>query len=187
MPVARVRDPERPAHAVQMIGTALVVLRLAEIRENVVITPPDIAELSPEVEVLGLAADVDQAVDRARSAQDLASRSDDLAAVTSRLRLGRVAPVEASVGEQLAKAERDMQPRMPVRGSGLQQQYAVAPRCGEPVGQHASGAAGADDDEVEDFGFPHRNSHGPTTVRGWRMPVPDWPAHVREKWEPVLR
>src|SRR5262245_50469482 len=105
MPVARVRHPERPARAVQIIGPALVVLRLAEVGENVVIAPADITELPPQVEVLGLAADVDQAIDRARSSQHLAARGNDLAAVTSRLRLGRVAPVEASVGEQLAVAE----------------------------------------------------------------------------------
>jgi hypothetical protein len=46
-----------------------------------------------------------QAVDRARSAQDPDARGDDRAAVTSRLRLGRIAPVEASVGEQYLRTQ----------------------------------------------------------------------------------
>jgi hypothetical protein len=42
-----------------------------------------------------------------------------------------------------------MQPWMPVAWARLQQQDAVAARRGQTIGQHASGAAGPDDDEVE--------------------------------------
>ena len=128
MLVAHVRHAERPAGAVVLVGAALVVLGLAEVRQHVLVAPAGVAELAPVVEVLGLAADVDQAVDRARSAEHLAARRDDVAAVALRLRLGLVAPVVALVGEQLAVAERDVQPRMPVARPGLQQQHAMACR-----------------------------------------------------------
>ena len=84
MPVAHVGDAKRPARAVVVVGAALVVLGHAEVRQHVLMAPAGVAELAPMVEVLGLAADVDQAVDRARSAERLAARRDDVAAVTFR-------------------------------------------------------------------------------------------------------
>ena len=151
MAVAQIRNPERPAGAVKFVGAALVVLRLAEIGQHVVKAPAGIAELPPVVEVLRLAADIDQAVDRARAAENLSARRDDIAVVAFGLRDGLVAPIVAAVGEQPAEAERDMQPRMQVAGARLQQQHAMAARRGEPIGQNAAGAAGPDDDEVEGF------------------------------------
>ena len=72
--VAQVGDAERAAGAVILVGAALLVLGLAEIRQHVVIGPAGIAELAPQVEILLLAADVDQAVDRGRPAEHLAAR-----------------------------------------------------------------------------------------------------------------
>src|SRR5690242_14864430 len=97
MVVARIRHRQRPARAVQVVGSALVVFRLAEVGQNVLEAPADVAELTPVVKVLSLAADVDQTVDRARSTQNLAARLDHLAAVTTRLRYGLETPVVARV------------------------------------------------------------------------------------------
>ena len=65
------------------------------------------------------------------------------------LRLRLVEPVDPAVGEQLAVAERDVDPEMAVVPAGLEQQHAMAARGGQAVGQHAAGGAGADDDVVE--------------------------------------
>src|SRR5213078_1244126 len=99
MLVAHVGHAERPAGAVEVIGAAFFVLGLAEVRQHVIVAPAGIAELAPVVEVLGLTADVDQSVDRARSAERLAAWGDDVAAITFGLRLGLVAPIVTPVRE----------------------------------------------------------------------------------------
>src|SRR5208283_5122846 len=88
MVVAHVRHRERSTSAVIGILPALVVLRLAEIRQYFVKTPTGVTHLAPIVEIVGLAAVIDQSVDRARPAQHLAPWCYNLAAVTFRLRLG---------------------------------------------------------------------------------------------------
>ena len=62
--VARARGQERPAGAVELVVPALPVLGPLEIGQHVVPRPAAIAELPPMVEILGLAADIDHAVDR---------------------------------------------------------------------------------------------------------------------------
>src|SRR3954471_3384400 len=57
-----------------MVGTALLVLRFLEIRQDVIIAPAFVAALAPAIVVLVLAADVKQPVDRTRSAEHLAAR-----------------------------------------------------------------------------------------------------------------
>ena len=66
-----------PPTAVQRVLAALLVLGAAEVGQHVVEAPAGIAELAPVIEILGLAAQIEQAVDRARSAQHLAARLDD--------------------------------------------------------------------------------------------------------------
>ena len=61
---AQIGDVERAAGAVIIVRAALLVLGAAEIRQHVVIAPADAAELPPIVEILPLAADIDQPVDR---------------------------------------------------------------------------------------------------------------------------
>ena len=96
-----------------------------------------------------LAAQIKQAVDRTRSAQDLATRLDDLTVVELGLRLRLVEPVDPAVGKQLAVAEGNMDPEVAIVATGFQQQDAMAARGGQAVGQHAAGGTGADDDVVE--------------------------------------
>ena len=64
---AQVGHRQRPAAAVKFVGAVFLVLGLAEIRQHVVIRPAGIAQLPPQVEILPLAADVDQPVDRGLS------------------------------------------------------------------------------------------------------------------------
>src|SRR5262249_52890340 len=80
MGVGRIGHRERPADAVILVRPALIVLRLAEVRQHVRVAPPGVAEIAPVVVVLALAADVDRAVDRAGAAQHLAARLRDGAA-----------------------------------------------------------------------------------------------------------
>ncbi len=71
---AQVGDRQRAVAAVELVGAALLAFGATEIGEHVVIRPPGIAHLAPQVEILALAPDVDQAVDRRRPAQYAPSR-----------------------------------------------------------------------------------------------------------------
>ncbi len=64
------------------------------------------------------------------------------------LGLRLVAPVDSLVGEQLAVAQRHMDPRVGIARAGLEQQHAALAIGGQAVGQHAAGRAGAGDDGV---------------------------------------
>src|SRR5262249_27971093 len=101
------------------------------------------------IEVGRLAADVEQAIDRARPAQHFPPRLDDLPVVEFGLRLRRVEPIDLTIGEQLAVAERDVNPDVAVMAARFQQQNAMAARGGQAVGENAAGASGADDDIVK--------------------------------------
>src|SRR5581483_11120393 len=57
-----VGDRERPVAAVELVGAALLALGAAEIGQHVVVRPAGIAHLSPQDEILALAADIDQPV-----------------------------------------------------------------------------------------------------------------------------
>ena len=81
---------------------AALQARRGEIGQHVVEAPAVVSELPPVVVILGLAAQIEQAVDRARSAQHLAARLHALAIVELGFRLGFVEPVHSGVGEQLA-------------------------------------------------------------------------------------
>ena len=70
------------------------------------------------------------------------------------VRLGLEAPDRAVAGEDVRDARGNPDPHPAVVFAGFQQQHAVLPRCGQPIGQHAAGGAGADDDVVE-FRFGH--------------------------------
>jgi hypothetical protein len=71
------------------------------------------------VEIFGLAADIDHAVDRRGTAEHLAARPEYAAIAGAGVGLGLVAPVDRRVGEGLAKAERNVDPPVAVLAAGL--------------------------------------------------------------------
>ena len=170
-----VRHRQRTARAVIVVGAALLVLRLLEIGQHVVIAPADIAALTPAVVILVLAAHIKQAVDRARSAQHLAARLKHLASAKAGLRLGLVHPVDGFFLEQLAVADRHMDPDVGILRAGFQQQHRMLAVGGKPIGEHAAGRTGADDDVVELGGFSR-----PVIVHGL-------PRSTRDRWRPQPR
>src|SRR5205085_4623785 len=110
--------------------------------------PAGIAELPPVVEIFGLAADIDHAVDRRGTAEHLAARPEYAAIPGAGIGLGLVAPIDRRVGEGLAKTERDVDPAIAVLAAGLEQEHARRRILAEPRRDCAPGRAGADDDEV---------------------------------------
>src|SRR5262245_30919824 len=133
----------------QRVLAARLVLGAAEIRQDIREAPAGVAELAPMIEVGRLAADVEQAIDRARAAQHFPARLDDLPLVELCLRLRGIEPIDLTIGEQLAVAERDMNPDMAVVAARLQQENAMATRGCQTIGENAAGASGADDDIVK--------------------------------------
>src|SRR5262249_54809195 len=128
---------------------ARLVLGAAKIGQHILEAPTGIAELAPMIEVGRLAADIEQAIDRARPAQHLPPRLDDLAVVELWLRPRGIEPIDLTIGERLAVAERDVNPDMAVMAARLQQQNAMAARGGQTIGENAAGASGTDNDIVE--------------------------------------
>jgi hypothetical protein len=61
--VAQVRDVQGPAHAVEGVRAALVVLGVLELGEDIGVAPPRVAQAGPLVEVLAVPAAVDVGVD----------------------------------------------------------------------------------------------------------------------------
>src|SRR5947207_2722167 len=96
-----------------------------EIGQHVVIAPAGIAALAPAIVVLVLAPHIEQAVDRARTAEHFSTRLEYLPAVQARLRLGLVHPVDGFFLEQFSVAERHVDPEIAVFRSGLQQQHGM--------------------------------------------------------------
>ena len=143
--VGHPRGEQRAALAAPFIGLALPILGLLEIGQDVVPRPAAIAELRPMVEILGLAAHIDEPVDRARSAEDLATRIEDRAPGGAGIGLGVIAPGQGRMVEQFHKAGRDMDIGAPVAPAGLDQQYPHLRVLAQAVGENAAGRSGADD------------------------------------------
>src|SRR5690349_17100142 len=76
-PLAHRRGRQRAGRAMQFAVLALPALGLLEIGQYIVPAPAAIAELRPVVEIFGLAADIDQPVDRGRPAEHPAARIRD--------------------------------------------------------------------------------------------------------------
>src|SRR5205085_3827159 len=113
------RGEERTASAVKFVGAALPVLGALEIGQHSIPGPAAIAELPPMVEILGLAADIDHAVDRAGAAEHAAARVEDGAAVDARIGFGGEAAGDRRMVEQLHIAGRDMDERVAIPPGGL--------------------------------------------------------------------
>src|ERR1700724_1612894 len=102
------RGKERTTAAAHRGLAALPVLGLLEERQDVVPAPAAIAELSPMIKILGLAADIDQPVDRAGAAEHPAARVQDRASGGPGIGLGVIAPGQCRVIEHLHKTRRDV-------------------------------------------------------------------------------
>ena len=142
------RGEQRPVLAADLGFLALPAFRFAEIGQAVVPRPAAVAELGPVIVILGLAADVDEPVDRRGAADHPAARIDDGAAVGAGIGLGAEFPGQGVVVEHLEEAGRDVDQRVPVLSARLDQQDFGVGILGQPVGQHATGRARPDDDVI---------------------------------------
>src|SRR5262249_10891197 len=96
-----------------------------------------------------LAAHVDHAVDAGAAAQDLAARVAQGPSVETGVRLRHVEPVGARIADAAQIPHRNVDPRVVVAPTGLDQQHAPPGIRREAVGQEAARGAGAHHDEVD--------------------------------------
>src|SRR5262249_1840775 len=119
---ADVADHQRAvAAAVGIVAVADSLLGPAEVGQHLGEAPAAVAALRPAVEVGGLAAVVDVAVDRARAAQRLALGAEQLAAGRPLVALDHQAPGDARAHQRFHEAGRDVDVGIPVAAPGLQQ------------------------------------------------------------------
>src|SRR5205085_11578745 len=104
------------------------------------------------------AADVDEPVDRARSAENLAARPQDAAAAELGDGLRLEHPGDLRMEDVSVEPGGDVDPRVAVLAARLQQQHARRAVGSQAVGQHAAGRTGADDGEIVFSGILHSSS-----------------------------
>ncbi len=146
-------DAPFAARAVPFVRAAVMVFAASEDRQHRVPRPVRIAgDVRPVVVVFALAAHVDHAVDRRAAAEHAAARIRQRAAVQARLGLCLVEPVGAWIADAVQVSDRHVNPVVVVLAAGFEQQDGHVRVFGEPVREHATGRARADDDVVE-FAF----------------------------------
>ena len=90
--IAQVRHAELATGTVKLALAAFIALRTLEPGQQLAVAPALRTQPGPIVKVLRLAADIEQAVDRAGAAEQAAARPDHLAVTGAGLRLERELP-----------------------------------------------------------------------------------------------
>src|SRR5690606_29783423 len=102
-----------------------------------------------------------------------------------------VIPVDALAVDQLRQSRRHVDEGMPVARAGLEQQHAHAGVFAQPVGEHAAGGTGTDDDVVVAGALRcgtdgHRGTVGAgaraNARRGWRDAAASANVRVATAW-----
>ena len=117
--------------------------------QHVAVAPARRAQLLPGVEVAGVAAHVDHAVDGGGAADHLAARRRKPPPAEVGFGLGHEAPVVAGHVHGVGEGSRHLNERAGVGPAVLQHQHAVALVFGEPRGEHTAGGPRSHDYIVE--------------------------------------
>ena len=127
MAAADRRAPERAVGAVKSAISEGSVLEAPEVRQHIRVAPSGVARGSPSIVILALPANGYETVDRARAAERLSPWPIDAAPVHSSIRLGIETPIDGGIEHRFCVTDRNMDPRVGVRRSRLQQQHCMAP------------------------------------------------------------
>ena len=147
---AEIGDAERPRRAVQRrLAVDRVVLRLDEVRQDVVEAPPRIAEFLPVVVVRPRPAGVDHRVDRARSTQCLAAWLEPAPSVEARLGHRLVVPTVDPPRHREREGHRDPDRQVPALATRFEQTDRDRWVLAETAGHDAPGRSAPDDDVIE--------------------------------------
>ena len=143
-----VSDMLRPAAPV-MRAVPVEIFGLFEVRQDVVPAPAFIAHRLPVVKITRLTAHIDHGVDRARTADNLAARPITPPSSQRLNRFGIVHPVDPLIEKRAAVTNGHLNPDRPVASARFKQQHGIFAALGQPIGQHATRRASADNDIVK--------------------------------------
>ncbi|MNQ36399.1 hypothetical protein D3C85_499190 [compost metagenome] len=131
-----------------VIAAELVGLGALEVGQAIAVAPVLRPQGFPLVEVVGVATDVDQAIDGRGATEHLAARAVQATAVEMRLGHGLVAPVVLPGVHRDGKGAGHLDQHAAVAAAEFQDQHRGAGVLGQATGQDTAGGAGADDDVV---------------------------------------
>ena len=134
-----VRYPKRSLIAVKLVRPTFIALGALEQGQDIVPSPTAVAHLPPPVVVLGLTTNVKQAVERRRTAKNLAARPFDGAPVQAWIRFGLVAPVYRRVVNRFEISHRNMDPRVQVPPTRFEKNNLVFRVGTQPICKYATG------------------------------------------------
>ena len=162
MQTPRPRDPHRAAGAtprrIAAVPTVVPVLQALKVRQHVGIGPALRAACRPVIEVPGVPAHIDHAIDRRRAAQHLSAWNGQPPAAEGWLRIGAQPPVIALHVHRIGECPRHLDQGAATAAAALNQDDAAAPVLGQTMGQRTARRTGTDDDEV--------SFHGENSMRG---------------------
>ena len=159
-----VRRRERPAVAAIGVGRPAKALGAAEVGQHVPISPALRALLFPALEVERMSAHIDEAVDRGGAAQDLAARTQDAPAVEMGLGLAHVAPIVGLRVHRDRERRRHLDEGRPVGSAIFEHENGRSAVFGEPIGEHTTRGARADDHVIEGL-IAHRRRRSASPSR----------------------
>src|SRR4051794_13828205 len=139
--------PFRPQRAVTPVvfgGLTAPSFCFLEEGQTVLVGPSGVAELGPQVEIRGVAPDVDHSIDRARSTEGFAAGAIENSSMKARLRYAVVAPVELAGTHQLEVTGGHPHKNAVARPAGLEEEDAVARILRETARHYAAGRSRAD-------------------------------------------
>src|SRR5262249_11787273 len=123
------------------VGIRLVVLGSQEIRQHLAIAPARIAGRRPVIEIGWMATEIDHAVDGARPTHHMPARDGNRAACQVLLGYGHEPPVEVVLADCRSHRRRNVDERMSVHGSGLDQGDSLITILRKAGGEHTTCSA----------------------------------------------
>ena len=142
--------PDRSAVPVIVrVRERIVALGADEVGQHFAITPAPVAHRGPVVEVPRLTAKIHHAVDRTGAADHVPARQRDAPVVQCGLRHRHEAPVERRPRNRRTNGRGNMDERMTIFPTCLEEADRVPAILRQPGREHAAGGAGAHDHEVE--------------------------------------
>ena len=132
-----------------VVAAFLALLGAPKIRQHVAVGPAGRTLFLPALEIVGIAADVHQAVDRRGPAQYLAARRVHAAPIQVRLRLRVIEPVVLRHVHRYRQRRGHLDENGSVRAAVFEQQHPPRPVGAQPVRQYASRGSRADDHRIE--------------------------------------
>ncbi len=139
---------QRSIRATPALFTAMAVFHALEIRQHIRIGPALRAELFPAIEILGMAAHVNEAVNGGGAADDLATWGGDAAIIEIGLGFGEITPIVALHAHRPGESRRHLDERAEIGTAGLYDDDGIATIFRQAVGDGGPCGAGADDDVI---------------------------------------